>query len=77
MKELMQDLYASDTQMSIVPFNDSLLIKFRHNPTKASRSYQMSSIDLGDDTPMSMEKYVRLLLDGFLKQIGEYRRSLR
>ena len=76
MRELMQDLYASDTHMSIVPFGDSLLVKFHHNVSKANASYQISSYDLGD-LPMSMEKYIRLLLDGFLKQVGDYRRIVR
>lgn len=76
MRELMQDLYSSNTQMSIVPLNDSVLIKFHNNTANSGTSYMLSSFDLGD-SPISMEKYVGLLLDGFLKQLGDYRRSVK
>ena len=76
MRELMQDLYSSNTQMSIVPLNDSVLVKFYNETAKFGTSYMLSSYDLGD-TPVSMEKYVGLLLDGFLKQLGDYRRSVK
>ena len=69
MRELIQELYASDTEMYIVPGIDTMLVQFYNRGTRSCRHYMISSFDLGNAS-MSMEKCIRSFLDDFLKSSG-------
>ena len=76
MLELMQDLYASDVELSIRPSGNMLEIRFFHRKLSIGRTYAMTCVDISE-VAMSTDKYVRLLLDGFLKELDDIRDARR
>jgi hypothetical protein len=77
MLELMQDLYSSGVEMTIKPAGTEMRIVFYHKETDTAVRHEISSYILGGGVAMSMEMYVRLLLDNFIKEINAVRREIR
>ena len=70
MKKLVQELYASGVEMTIMPVTNSMEVRFYHRGAHIGRTFTLSSVSIGD-APVSLEKIILLMFEDFLKEVKE------